>query len=252
AKGFAAPLSASDENVGTDREGANREATPEGTLVSLPTQGLPTLAEVAERTRFIGRAGEIAESMALDSSGLLSLRLDRGDVAARLETMRGFTGTLDAVVLERRSRAGGSGETFGGIGGAVQRLRGNGLVVIAPRPSRQLYAFTLANEIFFVREELVVAFDLALAFENGKVLREGDEPLAIAQLRGTGSVAIELAEPARSFEVTSAAPAAVRATSVLGWIGRLVPRALPPGEAPGAHQGLLAFSGEGRVLVAGR
>jgi hypothetical protein len=257
AKGFAAPLSAGDENVGTDREGAAREgsateATAEGTLVSLPTQVLPTLAELAERTRFIGRAGEIAESMALDSSGLLTLRLDRGDVAARLETLRGFTGTLDAVVLERRSRSGGSGEPFGGLGGAVQRLRGNGLVVLAPRPSRQLYAFTLANEIFFVREELVVAFDLALAFENGKVLREGDDPLAIAQLRGTGSIAIELAEPARSFEVTSAAPAAVRASSVLGWIGRLVPRALPPGEAPGSHQGLLAFSGEGRVLVAGR
>jgi Flp pilus assembly protein TadD len=249
AKGFAASTSAGDENVGTDREAP---AAPEATLVSLPSQTLTPLTELVERARFIGRAGEIAESMALDAGGLLTLRLDRGDVAARLETMRGFTGTLDAVVLERRSRSGGSGESFGGIGGAVQRLRGNGLVVIAPRPSRHIFAFTLANEIFFVREELVVAFDLALAFENGKVVREDDEPLAIAQLRGTGSVAIELADSPRTFEVTSAAPAAVRASSVLGWVGRLVPRALPPGEAPGAHHGLLAFSGEGRVLVAGR
>jgi Tetratricopeptide repeat len=216
-----------------------------------PPSSLPTLTELADRARFAAGSGDRDEPIALDPGGLLRLRLDRGDLAARLETMRGYTGTLDAVVLERRSRTRGSGECFGGIGGALQRLRGNGTVLIAPRPSRHLYAFTLANEILFVREEIVVAFDLALAFENGKVLREGDEPLAIAQLRGSGAVAIELAEPALSFEVTSAAPAAVRASSVLGWIGRLVPRALPPGEAPGAHHGLLAFSGEGRVLVAG-
>jgi Flp pilus assembly protein TadD/uncharacterized protein (AIM24 family) len=250
AEGFTASTCAADENVGTDRDAQveARDATP-----SLPSRAsvpsLPSLGKVARATRF---AAADEGAMSLDPSGLLVLKLERGEIAARTETMRAFTGTLDAVVLERRSRSGGSGEPFGGLGGAVQRLRGTGIVVVAPRPSRQLQAFTLDNELLFVREDIVVAFDLALAFENGKVLREGEEPLAIVQLRGTGSVAIELGEPARSLEVTSASPAAVRASSVLGWMGRLVPRTLPPGEAPGAQHGLLAFSGEGLVLVAGR
>jgi hypothetical protein len=37
---------------------------------------------------------------------------------------------------------------------------------------------------------------------------------------------------------------------VLGWFGRLVPRALPASEAPCGQRGLVSFLGEGRVLVA--
>jgi hypothetical protein len=41
----------------------------------------------------------------------------------------------------------------------------------------------------------------------------------------------------------------VRREWIVAWIGRLVTRALPPGEAPSGQRGLIAFSGEGTVLV---
>ena len=37
---------------------------------------------------------------------------------------------------------------------------------------------------------------------------------------------------------------------VLGWFGRLVPRALAPSEAACGQRGLVSFAGEGRVLIA--
>ena len=40
--------------------------------------------------------------------------------------------------------------------------------------------------------------------------------------------------------------------NVVGWIGRMVPRALLPGEAAGGVRGLVAFAGEGTVLVDAR
>ena len=42
----------------------------------------------------------------------------------------------------------------------------------------------------------------------------------------------------------------VRREVILGWFGRLVPRALAPSEAPCGQRGLVSFAGEGRVLVA--
>jgi hypothetical protein len=36
---------------------------------------------------------------------------------------------------------------------------------------------------------------------------------------------------------------------IVGWIGRLLPRVLKPADAPGGQRGLVAFSGEGTILL---
>jgi hypothetical protein len=43
-----------------------------------------------------------------------------------------------------------------------------------------------------------------------------------------------------------------RAAAVLGWLGRLVPRALPASEAPAGLGGFMTFAGEGMVILDGR
>jgi hypothetical protein len=55
-----------------------------------------------------------------------------------------------------------------------------------------------------------------------------------------------------SIEVTEGRSTTVRAVAVLGWIGRVVPRGLLPSEAPGGLRGVVAFAGEGMVLLDGR
>jgi uncharacterized protein (AIM24 family) len=44
----------------------------------------------------------------------------------------------------------------------------------------------------------------------------------------------------------------VRASHVVAWSGRLLPRALLASEAPAGARGLVVFTGEGMVLLDGR
>ena len=53
-----------------------------------------------------------------------------------------------------------------------------------------------------------------------------------------------------TLEVRANRGLSVRREVILGWFGRLVPRALAPSESPCGQRGLVSFAGEGRVLVA--
>jgi len=218
---------------------------------------LPPFARVTAGARV---GVDTPSGMAIDATGLLLLAL-RGDdpgprreFAARLEGLRAYAGAVTASVLERRGRGVAPGAAFGGVSGALQRLSGEAVVTLAPRPARHVVAFTLAEpEPLFVKEELLLAFDVSLAYENGRLARtnENDEAAAIVQLRGVGAVALELLEPLRALTVSAACPVTARLGAILGWTGRLVPRELPPGEALAGQRGLFELTGEGTVIVSG-
>jgi len=168
--------------------------------------------------------------------------------AIRFDALRSYTGTLSANVLERRGR--GASDAFGGISATVMQVTGDGLLVLAPRAGRSAIASTLReDDVLFLREDAILAFDLTMPFENGKLLQD---PIFVAQVKGPGPVAFEYIEPLTTLEVSPSQPATVRSPSVLGWMGRLVPESVAPGEAPGGVRGLIRFTGTGTVLVAGR
>jgi hypothetical protein len=175
-----------------------------------------------------------------------------GSIAARLEAVRSYTGSLTTEVLERQPKARAGGEPFGGLGTPVVKIAGDGRVVLAPRPSFRLVAFRLDEEPVFVREELLLGFELNLTYENGRLALGEGESTSVVQLRGPGGCAIlELMAPLVASPVTAAAPIHLRREAVVGWVGRLVPRALPSTEAPLGQRGILSFAGEGAVLFLG-
>jgi hypothetical protein len=58
------------------------------------------------------------------------------------------------------------------------------------------------------------------------------------------------APPALSaVEVEGGRQVLLRGLGIVGWVGALVPRAVPASEAPGGARGFCAFVGEGMVLV---
>jgi hypothetical protein len=65
-------------------------------------------------------------------------------------------------------------------------------------------------------------------------------------------VVVELPPTTTTVEIAEGRGAALRALAVLGWLGRLVPRALLTSEAPAGARGLVSFAGEGMVLVDAR
>jgi uncharacterized protein (AIM24 family) len=172
--------------------------------------------------------------------------------AARLESVRAYRGNLATDVMQRQTRGQVANETFGGIGTPIVCVSGAGHLMLGARPSHKLFAFLLSDEVAFVREDQLLGFEMSLNYENGRLAVGEGETALMVQLRGVGAVVLELIEPVATLEVTSERGATVRRESLVGWIGRLVPRALSISEAPCGQRGLVGFSGDGAVLVVAR
>ena len=170
--------------------------------------------------------------------------------AARLEAVRASSNALTMKLLERQVKGKATGESFGGASSPVVHATGEGQLVLGPRSGRKLSSFTLDDDMCFVREEVLLGFDGHLAFENGRLATGEGEFVAVVQLRGNGTVVLEAIGETLTLEVTGNRGLSVRREVVLGWFGRLVPRALAPSEAPCGQRGLVSFAGEGRILVA--
>lgn len=218
-------------------------------------RGPVALADAARAARIAPGtlSSDSGQSLNLHASGLVVVCATGGGetFAARLEALRAYSGSLSTRVLERQSRT-GPAEPFGGLGTPLVRMQLDGTLLLGPRSGHRLMALRLSAEQVFLREDLVLGFELALTFENGRLpIPEGDA-IHVVQLRGKGTVVVELLAPWISIDVTADRGATVSADALVGWIGRLVPRALPPPEAPSSQRGLVNLVGEGTVLVTGR
>ena len=212
-----------------------------------PPRAPRTVGEIALASRVAATDVRVR----LHASGLVVMTAPEG-FAARLGALRAWSGALATSVLERQTRT-PSPEPFGGLGNPLMRMKVDGPVLLGPRSAHRLVPVVVEEGTpFFLREDLVLAFDLALAFENGRLTFGETDAIAVAQFRGAGAVVLELIDPIVSLDVTSTRPAVARREALVGWLGRVVPRAIPMSESPGGQRGLVGFSGEGTVLVAGR
>ena len=170
--------------------------------------------------------------------------------AARLESIRAQQSHLKMQLLERRTKGKSTGESFGGVTSPMVLASGEGQLVLAPRPGRHLTALPVGGEMCFVREDVLLGFGGGLSFENGRLTTGEGETIAVVQLRGDGAVLLEAMGETLTLDVRPDRSLNVRREAILGWFGRLVPRALSPNEAPCGQRGLVGFSGEGHVILA--
>jgi Flp pilus assembly protein TadD len=201
------------------------------------------------------------ERIALLRSGVLIARASQEasqSIAARLEAVRILGASATTRVLHRRRDDAEVSEVMGGVGSPMVQITGEGQVVLGPRPGHTFSLIALRDGGACVLEDRLVAFQLGLAFDCGRVAFEypGERPrggandgVPMVQLRGTGGFALELAGPLSSVVVDTGGPLLVRREWIVGWTGRLAARALPPAEAPGGQRGLVGFAGDGTVLV---
>jgi hypothetical protein len=204
-------------------------------------------------------------SIGLHASGVLLVQTEEEPTrgfAGRADAMRAVTGTVTTRILYRRTRDADSAEMLGGVASPLVRFTGSAQLVIGPRPRHELALLGVEDHLAFVREEYLLGFELSLAYENGRIALEpsaeggwpdGGRPppegSAVIQLRGTGAFVLELTAPLASIACTPERPLMVRREWIVGWLGRLMPRALSPAETPNGQRGLVGFSGDGAVLV---
>jgi hypothetical protein len=162
---------------------------------------------------------------------------------ARADAILAGSGALKWEPGVRRAQGRVTGEPLGRPGGAAYfRLTGGGDVWVAGAAGRWL-PLRLADDVLYIREDRVLAFEGSLTWEAGEVPNTG---LRMLQFRGRGTVALELPADAIAIKVTDEKPTLISAARLYGWVGRLVPHG---DRMPGAAPFHLGCQGEGVVLL---
>ncbi len=174
-------------------------------------------------------------------------------VSVRLDHTRSIAcgAGWSAEPLPRRSRAGRDGdEPLGGSGSPISSIEGRAELVLAPPAGQRLVPILLEeDEPLTLRESALVAFEVGVRYECGRMAVGDGESIPLVQVRGEGVVVVAAPPSLGSVEVENGRTVLVPAQSVMGWVGALVHRVLLASESPAGGRGLVAFSGEGMVLV---
>ena len=182
----------------------------------------------------------------LGAGGALLVRVTER-VITRLDGVFVTGGELAFEPATRRSRGHQTEERIDYGGTPMVAATGTGYLLALPG-DQTFVPITLDDDILYVREDLLFAFEGTLRWETGHVpgLR-GQMP--VVQFRGDGSLVLRLAKPLVRVKLPAQGVVYVDVTRLGGWIGRVIPRAVVP--AAGGPLGELGIecTGEGIVLV---
>ena len=201
-------------------------------------------------TEELVRADDSEQPFEVTASGALIIRLGAasGDrVLTRLDGVHVTGGDLAYEPATRRSRGHQTEDKFDYGGTQLHVVTGKGYLIALPG-DRTFTAVALDDDIFYLREDLVFAFEASLRWENGNVpgLRGR---LPVVQFRGDGIVALHTAKPLVRVKLPAQGVVFVDARRLAGWIGRVIPRAVvPPADGP-MGEVCVECTGEGIVLV---
>ena len=144
----------------------------------------------------------------------------------------------------RRVRGRASERPLGGDNGrGFYRVAGAGALWLAGPPGHWA-TVTLDDDIFYLREDRVLAFDQGVSWEAGRIPGDG---LRLLQFRGSGRVALRFDAPPAAVRVTPAGPLFVPRGRLFGWVGRIVPHGRRGPSDDGPFQ--IECEGEGIVLL---
>jgi uncharacterized protein (AIM24 family) len=121
---------------------------------------------------------------------------------------------------------------------------GRGRIIVAARGAR-FSVLALADDVLYVREPALFAFEESLAWESGRMPGGGAETARVVQFRGHGRVVLRTARPVYSLK-TEEDPLFVDHSTLLGWIGRVVPKQVHGDDGPAPY---IECSGEGVLLL---
>lgn len=208
----------------------------------LPPRPLSDLA-----TEDLVRPDDGDETFEIGPHGSLTIRIGER-VLTRLEGVYVTGGDLRYEPAMRRSRGHQTDERFEYDGSGLHVVSGKGYLIAVPTSKQTFAAIRLDDDILYLREDLVFAFESTLRWENGNVpgLRG---KLFVVQFRGDGALALRTARPLVRVKLPPQGLVFVDADRIAGWIGRVIPRAVvPPSGGPlGAR--CIECTGEGIVLV---
>jgi hypothetical protein len=205
-----------------------------------PIPGVQTVSSFATAQLIRPDDGDVPLEVVRDA---LIVRV-RGRLMSRTVGVVLTGGELAFEPATKRIRGKVTDEPFGSEEQPMFYVMGSGHLVVFPF-GQCFAAMQLTDDVMYIREDLVFAFEEGLGWENGHVPAS---KIPVLQLRGEGYCAIRTPRPLMTVKLAPEGTLHVAAKVLAGWIGRVVPRATPP--AAGANAELFVeCTGEGVVLV---
>lgn len=169
------------------------------------------------------------------------------EVLMRLDGLVAVRGELRTTVVSRRARGQDKEQLLGGDT-PILRWHGPVSAVMQPPEDQQFFGIHLDDDVLYVREHDLMAFDERLSFESASLPLDR-EAVEVTQLYGIGALVLRLSAAPKALRVKEGDEVRVVPDRLVGWIGRLFP-SVPTGTAPySAAAPKLAFRGDGVVLV---
>lgn len=216
-----------------------RETVPRTARVGHP-EGKGTVESLARRLEAWSVAAGAGPSLSVAPNGMLVIAT-RMPVVFRSERMVAVAGAVRVEPVPCRARQ--DAEPPRPLGGAIPlMLASAGLTAfVVPPDGFRFFAVGLAEDALFVAEGRLEAFDAALSHESARVGPDVD----VVSLRGTGIAVLRVRTEPSAVDVAPGDVVHVAPHALLGWSGRLFPADL----AESSISGMLAFRGEGTLLV---
>jgi tetratricopeptide (TPR) repeat protein len=191
----------------------------------------------------------ISDREAPGGDGVLHLAV-LGEAHVRQSALLAAAGELRIGEAHRRRRGRMTDELLGSLDDLFVRCLGDGeMWLTVPPRGRGLVALSLDQDVLYLREERVVAFDGDAVWESGRVPWDG---LPLLQFRGTGRVVADVGRgDVVALRVPEGRSMTVARARLLGWLGRVVVQSL---REPGADNPLphVTCEGEGVLLLSKR
>ena len=219
-------------------------ASGSGTRVAWGSTPPVPLSQLA--TELLVRPEDGDEPFEVTAGGALVIRVTER-MLTRLDGIHITGGELEFEPSMRRSRGHQTDDRFDFGGSQLHAVSGTGYLIAVPG-DKKFTAVTLDDDIFYLREDLVFAFEPSLRWENGNVpgLRGR---LPVVQFRGDGAVALRTAQPLVRVKLPAQGVVFVDAMRLAGWIGRVIPRAVVPPKHGPMGEVCVECTGEGVGLV---
>jgi hypothetical protein len=227
-------------------EVASPSSAASGTSARVAWGSTPPVPLSQLATELLVRPDDGDEAFEVTAAGALVIRVSER-VLTRLDGIHVTGGELEYEPAMRRSRGRDTDEKFDFGGTRMHSVSGSGYLIAVPG-DKKFTAVSLDDDIFYLREDLVFAFESTLRWENGNVpgLRG---KLPVVQFRGDGAVAMRTSDALVRVKLPAQGVLLVAAMRLAGWIGRVIPRAVvPPTDGP-MGEVCVECTGEGVVLI---
>ncbi len=160
------------------------------------------------------------------AGGVLIIRV-RGRVYARTEGVNVTGGELAYEVATRHVRGSTTRDGFSSDGRELFIVSGDGHMIAVPL-GQYFSTVALDDDILYLREDLVFAFEDGVRWENGNV-PGSQATIPMVQFRGQGELAFRSRHPLLSIKLAAEKVLYIDAHVLAGWIGRVMPRAVVSG-----------------------